>query len=145
MFFKVIQNDNVVDVGFLFLRWDEKYNRFFICDDSVGQFALSSITEKIYFDMWMKPSSDDATGYESAKVVVIGQLEYDDLYNQLQEGEDIPINPEPEPEPDDTEPDPDESTPMTIAEMREFISEIAEQMSLLTECILEMSEVVYFG
>lgn len=63
--------------------------------------------------------------------VIITQAEYDEL------SEDYP---EPNPQPDDPEED---VTPLTVGQMRAKIAEQEETISMLTECLLEMSEIVY--
>lgn len=51
------------------------------------------------------------------------------------------------PDPEDDEPDipEDEDTPLTRAELTAKVAELEEQNAMLTECILEMSEIIYGG
>lgn len=63
--------------------------------------------------------------------VIITQAEYDELSQDY---------PEPNPQPDDPAED---VAPLTVGEMRTKIAEQEATISMLTECLLEMSEIVY--
>lgn len=63
--------------------------------------------------------------------VIITQAEYDELSQDY---------PEPNPQPDDPGED---IAPLTVGEMRAKIEEQEETITMLTECLLEMSEIVY--
>ena len=90
---------------------------------------------------------DGAPAYETAKIVVIDETEYDEIRALLDDGEEVPVDPAP-PEPEPVGPDdpvePDER-PMTVAEMREKITEQQGSIDMLIECVLEMSEIIYGG
>ena len=141
-FFKIVQNNQVTDAGFVFLQWNEVHHEFNICDVDHGQFVQNYKQTKIYSASWLKPAPQEAGSYERAEVVVITEQEYFDLIAQLDEGEEI-IEPE-EPMPDvHPAPEPEEEIPMTLAEMRETIKSQAEQITFLENCLMEMSEFVY--
>ena len=73
-------------------------------------------------------------GRENIRTAVeITMTEYEKIINEDYDDEDIP------------DPDPDEDTEeqMTIRQMRERIKELTESNEMLTECILEMSEIIY--
>ena len=147
VFYKIIRDESVIDAGFVFLKWNEKRHRMYICDVDEGQFVQSFKGDTIYTAEWLKPAPAEAGTYETVQVVVIDAAEYDELKAYLEDGEDvpvIPVPPEPEPEPE-PEPDDEPEHQMTVAEMRQHIVEQDEQIALLTECILEMSEVIYDG
>ncbi len=145
-FYKIIKDDAVIDVGFVFLNWSEKHGCMIACDVSEAQFAQSSDELKAYHDNWLKPVPETYTDYEAAQVVIIEEDEYEELRARLINGETIsPDDIEPEiiePEPEEVTPD-DEDKPLTIAEMRQIITEQQNKIKLLSDCLLEMSEIVY--
>lgn len=142
-YYKITQGGNVIGVGSAFLRWHPKRRRFMYCDVDDAERVQDAITERLYHADWLSSSPPDAGAAEEAAVEMIAASEYDELYALLHDGETVPITPEPDPEPvPDPSPAPDER-PMTIQEMREKIAAQEEQLQMLTECILEMSEVVY--
>ena len=65
--------------------------------------------------------------------VEITMTEYERIINEDYDDEDIP-DPDPEEDPEEQ---------MTIRQMRERIKELTESNEMLTECILEMSEIIY--
>ena len=143
IYFKVLQNKTVIDAGHSFLTWNERYHDFFYCETDSAQFVQSSRNEKIYRDAWLKPFPSEATGYELAEVVVIDETEYNDVVALLDEGEPVPQEEEPEEIVPEVIPEEEEERPMTISEMRQTILNQQEQIQMLTECILELSEVIY--
>ena len=138
-YFKVIQNQSVVDVGSFFLHWNAKYHQYFYCDINDAQLVQGMITEKLYHGSWLKSPSDSKTEYEEAEIVMIEASEYDELKATLESGEEIPYS-EPVvdilPETPEETDQPEEERPMTIQEMR-------YRIQLLTDCLMEMSEIVY--
>lgn len=146
-YYKIMQNGAVIDAGYTFLKWVEKHHCLMICEPAQAEYVQSYDRTTIYHDSWLRPVPTGAPACEAAKVVVIGETEYDEIRALLDDGEEVPVDPvEPEPEPiepdDPVEPD---DRPMTVAEMREKIAEQQESISMLIDCILEMSEVVYGG
>lgn len=144
MYYKIIQNNMIIDVGFVFLKWNTTYHRLFICDPKEVQFVQSSDELTLYHCQWMKTPPAEATGYVTADVIIISKEEYDTLKEQLDIDGEIEIPDEPVPVPP-SEPEPEPAQPMSAAEMRQIILQQKEQIALLTDCILEMSEVVYEG
>ena len=147
-YYKVIIDGNVIDVGTVFLKWNNAKHHMYMCSLNEAQFVQGRDGNTAYRDEWLKSYEGIPSPFVPAKVVIIGAREFDELRALLEDGEDIPEKPipvpEPEPEPDE-EPAPEPETPMTIAEMRQYIADMIEQVDMLTECILEMSEVVYDG
>ena len=147
-YFKVIIDGNVVDVGTVFLKWNNGKHHMYLCGLNEAQFVQGLDGNTAYRDDWLKAYEGKPSPFIQAKVIIIDATEYDELRALLEDGEDIPEPPapapEPEPEPDE-EPKPEPDNPMTIAEMRQHVADMVEQVEMLTECILEMSEVVYSG
>ena len=145
-YFKIIQNGDIIGCGTNFIRWFPRVRRFAICDMEQAQGVQDSISGEKFHAEWLYDIPEVATyTFPTAEIVLIDADEYNDIYEELLDGEPIPI-PEPEPEPEpQPEPDPEvEPEPrMTVQEMREKIAEQEEQIAILTECLLEMSEIVY--
>lgn len=147
-YFKIIQNDNVIDVGYVFLKWNKKYSQPYACDVQDAELVMSEVHYKVYHPEWLKKPPEEATGYEEAIVTVINETEYRDLLDQLFTSEE----PVPIPKPEDVTPEeeedydrdkPEEERPVSVPEMRRIIADQQAQIEMLTDCILEMSEVIY--
>ena len=103
---------------------------------------------KFYCTISMDPKYLGNIQYKVVELISITKEEYDE-YIALQESEQIPqiVYPEPELEPTsqpELQPQPEPTIQkMTIQQMRDKIIEQEEQIQMLTECILELSEVIY--
>ena len=132
-YFKAIQNDKVVSVGCVFLKWSLNKHKFFICDVDEGQFVESYDEQHIYQDSWMKPAPPEAGEQEQASIVIIGQQEYEDLLEMLNEGEIVEVQQEPTVEQEEQVELPVEDKPMSIADMREMILKQQQLIDTLME------------
>ena len=143
-YYKIIQDDTITDAGFCFLK-ENKKGTLLYCEIDDAQLMQSYDGNKLYHCEWLK-NVPTFTDYETCEAVVIDEAEYNDIVAYLDDGEEVPVTPdEPEPvEPDEPEDEEDtEEKPMTLAEMREKITEQEETIAMLTDCILEMSEIIY--
>ena len=125
-FYKVIIGEMVVDVGFTFIRINTR-DRPMYCDVDDAQLVQGWNPEKLYHTDWLLPMpGETGVTYENGEVVIIQRDEYDELYELLTSGEEVPEpTPEPEPEPEPTpEPEPEPEHKMTVQEMREKIAEL---------------------
>lgn len=144
-YYKIISQEQVIGVGTMFLQWNSKRKRFYYSDIDDANCIQDAITQKIYYTSWLRPLPSEVTDIETVTVIIIEANEYNDLYEQLKEDETIPFVPPtpPEPTPEPTpEPVPVE-TPMTIQQMRDKITEQGQMIDMLTECLLEVSELIY--
>lgn len=125
-YYKIIDQGNVIGVGTMLLKWFASAGRFFYCDSLDEAEAVQDVlTEQLYRDDWLHKPPDGATQPRPATVTLIDAVEYDELYELLKDGEDVPVDPEPEPEPQpQPEPEPEPEKPMTVQEMREKIAEL---------------------
>ena len=147
-FFKVIENGEAVDAGWMWLRWNAKHNCLLACEPREAHYAQNYTETAIYRIGWLNPLPEGAPTYPMAEASIIDAQEYDDLLAALDGGETVPepVDPESTPEPDPApDPAPEQERPMTVAEMRAILAELQEQNAMLTECILEMSEIIYGG
>jgi len=135
-YFKIIQDDKIVSVSHVFLKWNEARKNFHLGDTDKGQFVLAFDESKVYRDEWMKPIPEEANGYEHATVQAIDEAEYEDLKALLSEGEQVQEDPEPVvQEPIHVPEEPEEEKPMSIAEMREIIKMQQKQIEALMETV----------
>lgn len=133
-FFKIIQDSKVINVGCTFLKWNNARQKLYICDVDDAQFAQALDEDKIYRADWLNPAPEEAGKFETADVVVIDEVEFDELKELLSEGEDVPEEfIEEKPLIEVRHYETDEEKPMSIAEMREKILEQQKQIEALLE------------
>lgn len=147
-YYKIIRDGVIFDAGMIWLRWQQKNRIMLLCEPSEAQFVMGS-DETIYRVQWLNPAPAEAGQYEVIEAAIIDRQEYDDLRAVLDDGETVPVPepviPEPAPEPEPDPEEPEQEKPMTVQEMREKITAQDAQITMLTDCLLEMSEVVYGG
>lgn len=147
-YFKVIRDGSAVDAGWMFLRWNARHQCLMVCEPRDAHYVQNYTETAIYRPGWLNPLPDGAPTYPTVEAAIINETEYEELIESLDGGEPVPEPPEPQPEPEpepEPEPQPEPEPRMTIQEMREKIAEQEETISMLTECLLEMSEIVYGG
>ena len=146
-YFKAVQKNNVVGVGGYYLKWYPRSRRIDYCDINKAMLAQDDITGKMYHCRWFYDVPEEAKAeYEEAEIIVIEKPEYDALYERLKDGEEVKEPEEAPPEEPYVEPEPEpvpEPERMTVQQMREKIQEQEATISLLTDCILELSGTVY--
>lgn len=82
-FFKIVQNNETVDAGFVFLNWNKKHNRLLICNVNQGQYVQSSRDLSVYRCSWLKPAPAEAPEAKTAEIIVITQEEYESIIESL--------------------------------------------------------------
>lgn len=133
MFYKIVKDSQIVDVsdGLKYVRWQEKNRIFLSCAEEDAEGIVSSNGQDIYLLITSEPRD----GYESAVVSEIGEEEYLALREELDAGEEIIDGG------DDEEEDTQAKTRLRMLE--EQVAALQEVNDMLTECLLEMSEIVY--
>ena len=130
-FFKIIKDEEVIDIGCVFLKWNDARKKMYICDVNEAQFVQTFDETKIYKASWLNPAPKKAGKYETVTVEVIDETEFDELKELLSEGQPIFID-EPVIEVQHHEEvEIPEEKPMTIAEMRQLILEQQKQIETL--------------
>lgn len=110
-----------------FVRWQAKNGMMVRCDRDEAQGVIGEDNNTVYLIGGAMPH-----GVKEPYAEEISKSEYD----AIKRGE-------PDPEDDDpVDPDP-ENPPMTRAELTARVAELSGQNAMLTECLLEMSEIVY--
>ena len=148
-YYKIIVDGSAVDAAFTFLRWDERLNRLLGCEPEDANFIQSHDGNTVYRAEWLNPVPERVKGrFETVDAAIIDRQEYEDLRAVLDSGETVPEPTEEETLPDETPADTEETEaekPMTVQQMREKIAAQEASIAMLTECLLEMSEIVYAG
>ena len=136
-YYKVIDNGQAVDAGWMWLRWNTKHKCLMVCEPRDAHYVQNYTETAIYRFGWLNPLPDGAPMYPAAEGAIIDPDEYNDLIEILDDGGTAPEpdEPEPEPEPGGDEPEPGGDTeperPMTIAEMRAKIAELEEALNII--------------
>lgn len=130
--YKIIQNQTIIGIGSMLVRWYDRTNRWGTSHLNDAMAIMDDISQQLYRATWMRAVPNGVISPSIAEVIGISEEEYHELYDELSGGEIIP-EPIPEPEPEPTPepepapiPTPDEETPMSIQEMREKIKQLTE-------------------
>lgn len=137
-YFKIIDNGQAVDAGWMWLRWNTKHKCLMACEPREAHYVQNYTETAVYRFGWLNPLPDGAPMYPAADGAIIDADEYNDLIEILDDGGTAPEPDEPGPEPDEPggdEPEPGDDTeperPMTIAEMRQRIRELEETLNII--------------
>lgn len=126
MYYKIVTNGEIVDVceEIAFVRWQEKNRKWIICAEKFAEGILSSYGDRIY-------------RLVEAEYAEISAEEYARLRAEIDAGRSVPD----ESGTDDGE---EGERAMTRLEQLELLVKALEaQNQALTDCLLEMSEIVY--
>lgn len=137
-YFKIIDNGQAVDAGWMWLRWNTKHKCLMACEPREAHYVQNYTETAVYRFGWLNPLPDGAPMYPAADGAIIDADEYNDLIEILDDGGTAPEPDEPGPEPDEPggdDPEPGDDTeperPMTIAEMRQRIQELEETLNII--------------
>lgn len=144
IFYKMIKDETVIDVGNTYAKWNSKYKQPFAASRKDAQFVQGSFhTDKYYYDMWLKvPPEGINMEYETVLIEPIQLDEFNELLDRLKASDDIPQF-EPVPELVEVPDEPTEvevEKPLTIPEMREIIKKQQEQIDQLTNTVNKLTE-----
>ena len=97
-YYKLINGENFVGVGTsLDMRMFQLKHRIILaCTEEQAQYIQCN--DQMYRALWMVPVNNDKISYETLDVILIEKEEYDILYEAIESGEDIVIEPEETPE-----------------------------------------------
>ena len=110
-----------------FVRWQIKNGMMVRCDRSEAQGLIGEDNNTVYLWGGAMPH-----GMKEPYAEEITQTEYEEIKRDAPDPEDDdPVNPDPE------------SPPMTRAELTAKVAELEATNAFLTDCILEMSEMIY--
>lgn len=133
MYYKIISEGKIVDAcdGLNYVRWQEKNRIFLSCEAEDAEGIVTSNGADIY----LLPDVEAVEGFAYATATEITEEEYTALRDELDAGGTV-IEP-------DEDPDGDSPGKTRLRLLEEQVAELAEANAMLTECLLEMSEVVY--
>ncbi len=133
MYYKIISDGQIVDASdsLRYVRWQEKNRIFLSCEESEADGIVTSDGADIYLLL----TSEAREGYRYAIVADIGEEEYLALREELDAGQEIA---------DDGDAGQEGTEAKTrLRLLEEQVAALAEVNDMLTECLLEMSEIVY--
>jgi hypothetical protein len=111
----------------VYVRWQVSNGMLVRCEPEAAQAILSSDGETIYLLGGQMPQGEKAPWAE-----IITEAEYNGIVASVPDPEDeTPETPE------------QEETPLTRAELTARVHDLEEQNTMLVECLLEISEIVY--
>lgn len=151
-YYKVISNGVVIDANYMWLKWQTKHRILLGCEPHEANYIQSSDQEKVWRVQWLNPVPADAPTFETVEAVEISEEEYLEIRKQLDDGFEVVVPEEipPEEVPEDTTIEAPSVEVMTPEEMRRKIvhleaalAEQAKTNDILTECLLEISAVIY--
>lgn len=132
-YYKLISGNTFVGVVTQsdFRVFQRKHNIVLACDEEQAQYV--QLGDIFYRANWMVPVITDRVAYETVEVIRIDKDEYDILYEAIEKGEDVVVEPEQTPSVEDTPPvDPNEE--VTVEYVR--TAKIAE-MSVVCNKVIE--------
>lgn len=144
--YKIVQNNTVIGVCTSSdLRvFQQKHQILLLCYEDDAQYIC--VDDRYYHDMWMKPITTDKVPYEMAEVVVIEEEEYERLKALLDDEEEVveetPEEPPVEEPVEEPSPEPEERV-LSRVELMEQNKAMQTQIDMLTECLLEVSMMLY--
>ena len=151
-YYKVISNGLVIDANYVWLKWQTKHRILLGCEPHEANYIQSFDQAHVWRVQWLNPVPAGAPTFETVEAVEILEEEYLEIRKQLDDGFEVVVPEEiPEEEiPEDTTPETPSIDVMTPEEMRRKIvyleaalAEQAKTNDILTECLLEMSTVIY--
>lgn len=151
-YYKVISSGVVIDANYVWLKWQTKHSILLGCEPHEANYIQSSDQEKVWRVQWLNPVPAGAPIFETVEAVEISEEEYLEIRKKLDDGFEVVVPEEIPPEEEILE-DPAIEVPnvvMTPEEMRRKIvhleaalAEQAKTNEVLTECLLEMSALIY--
>jgi hypothetical protein len=151
-YYKVISNGAVIDANHIWLKWQTKHRILLGCEAHEANYIQSTDQAHVWRVQWLNPVPKGAPTFETVEAVEISEEEYLEIRKQLDDGFEVVVPEEiPEPEiPEDTPIEVPSIEVMTPEAMRRKIinleaalAEQAKTNDVLTECLLEMSAIIY--
>lgn len=127
--YKIIYQDMIIDVikKPKYCKYLQRANRTLLCDKTSANCIVSSDGSQVYH---LSGTLDMPDTYKSVQLVEIDKDEYDYLCSLTIQENPIPVDQE-----DDELDDPEV--------LKQRVAELQSEVQMLTECILEMSTIIY--
>lgn len=131
MFYKIVCDGKIIDACTVlnYVKWQDRNHIFMSCDAYDADGIVSSNESEIY----LFEDADMTGDYKYVTYAEITEDVYYEILDELDKGDPI----------DDDPQDEGETEPVVKHELIERLESLEEMNGILTECILEMSEVVY--
>ena len=136
MYYKIISDGYVVDAcdGLNCVRWQAKNRVWLTCGEREAEGVVSSDGGAIY----LVREGLVMEGYSNATYEAITPEEYAEIRAEIDAGREIIA-------PDEPEPEPDTPAKTRLQALEAAVDALTQENAMLTECILEMSEIIYGG
>lgn len=153
-YYKIVEDGKITGAGYTpeLRRVQAKHLILITADENDAEYI--QIGEELYRDNWFAAPKYLELPYKAAKITVISKEEYDSIKEAMQQDEEIFDEPEDVGSGSDSSEAPDEGTEETetlpsarerLAQLEEQVETLQQTNDMLTECLLEMSEIVYGG
>lgn len=96
VYYKILKNNQVIDVNDKFFRYQRKHMNIVHCDENMAELIQSSDGNNFYMTEWTRPLPK-GVHYDWVKAVIISEEEYNSLKEQLELKEAIVVEPVVEP------------------------------------------------
>lgn len=153
-FYKIVEDGKITGVGYTPELRRVQAKHLILVTASENDAEYIQIGDNLYRDNWFAAPKYLELPYKTAKITVISKEEYDSIKEAMQQDEEIFDEPEDDgsgSESDSEQGNGNEETE-TMPTARERLAQLEEQVvtlrqtnDMLTECLLEMSEIVYGG
>lgn len=138
-YYKLISGKNFVGVitQHNFREYQHKHNILLACDEEKAQYV--QLSDIYYRSDWMVPVTTDKISYETVEVIKIDKEEYDILFEAIENGDEIEVDPE-QPEDIGEPPATDETEEITVEYVRS--RKISEMSNACNNVITQGLDVV---
>lgn len=132
MYWKIVSGGKIIDAAedrLNYVRWQEKNRIYIACGVESAEAVVTTDGEEIY----LLPGTPQVSGLDYAEVLEISEEEYLHICEELDAGGEV-IDPEEKPG----------GEPKTrLRYLEEQVKSLAEMNSMLVECVMELSEIIY--
>lgn len=152
-YYKIIAGGKVLDVNDVYLRWQASHGVMLACDAADAQFICPRDGSAVWHPAWLNPVPAGAVYDGDIEAAEVDADEYASLLAQLDAGsvvenpgenvEDTAGDTAGDAAEDSGGSSPAAPSAVDIKALLEEQKALREQVQLLTECLLEMSEEVY--
>lgn len=106
-YYKLINGETFVGIATSLdlRRYQHRHKILLVCDEAKAQYIQCD--DKLYHGRWMLPIATDIINYDIVDVIQITQEEYDILFESIETGKEVIIEPEEEPQIEEISPQED--------------------------------------
>ena len=136
MYYKIVSNGIIVDAceEMRFVKWQNKNCIWLNCEEREADGIVTSNGEDIY----ILPGGEPVDGFAEGTYSEITEEEYAEIREEIDAGEEIPDE-------DGGDDEPTNPSRTRLAALEEKIASMEQENYMLTECLLEISEILWGG